>query len=396
MAWSLINRLSLLFSRSKPSRRLMTPGALPLPVELILMIMKLLDYKDMISVLQTCHAMKSIVETCIYAHIVVPYYDHLRMSRLLQTLHTRPELARNIITFDGSLYLAPRKSRFSRVVPRTSLGKSWFGQRSTKRHVSRATVAILHRMVNIKSLKLYELTWLGTESQTLVCNAICSTMSLTSLTIQGYGLFHSSRHPDSDSQLSAILRHQPLLERLELEGEWDLEQWILPTDVPHLTHLMSRPGEAKFFIPGRPIASLSLMEIRAAPDKDFWEALSTSASSIHTLKVNILKDGALLPVLQLLSTHLRDVQDLSLEGPYYENLPMLTAGFPSFLSVRTLHLTVWEHCCPIHKEEHINNLRTDLIARVQLECPQLESLEYGHFSRCGSNRLACQSFHTFV
>ncbi|KAG9032559.1 hypothetical protein FRB95_001224 [Tulasnella sp. JGI-2019a] len=319
----------------------------------------LLDYKDMISVLQTCHAMRTIVETCLYEHIFIPHYDDLRTARLLRTLRTRPDLAHNIITFDGNLYLAPRKSRFPRVIPRTSLGRTWFGQRSMKQHDSRTAI---HHTVNVKSLKIHDFGWLGTESQTFVCNAICSTISLTSLNIQGYVFFHPYRHPDSEFQLSVILRHQPLLERLELRDEWNLEQWILPTDVPHLTHLTTRSEEAKIFVPGQPITSLSLREIWVMPNKD------------------------LLPFLQFLSTHLHDVQDLTLDGPYYENVPMLTLGFPSFLSLRNFRITVREHCTPDDDDEPREIRCTDLISRVRLECPQLKYLAYSHFSRCAGGR----------
>ncbi|KAG8994076.1 hypothetical protein FRB94_010176 [Tulasnella sp. JGI-2019a] len=184
-------------------------------------------------------------------------------------------------------------------------------------------------MVNVRSLTLHDFRWLGTTSQTRICEAICSTPSFTSLTalaIQGRDFFQSRRHSDCDFQLSLILRHQPLLERLELRsGNWDLERWILPTDVPHLTHLMSRPEEAKALVPGRPITSLVLGNILAMPDQDFWEALTMSTSRIDILKVEILECEVLLPFLQLLSINLQDVQELILDGAGYEHLPTVRA-----------------------------------------------------------------------
>ncbi|KAG9031621.1 hypothetical protein FRB95_002488 [Tulasnella sp. JGI-2019a] len=390
MAWSLTNGLPLR-SRSKLSERASTPDALPLPVEMILMIMRHLNSEDMCSALQTCRAMRSIVETCLYAHIFIPPHHKVRMTKLLRTLHTRPDLAHNIITFSGSLYPASPKPRFPRVITPTSLVKNWCQRWSTKQPDPQMTVISIHRMMNVKSLTLYDFAWLGTTSETLVRDAICSTISLTSLTslaIQGRDFFQPGRHLHYNRELSLILRHQPLLERLELRsGDWDLGSWILPTDIPRLTHLMSPPAEAIVLVPRRPVKFLVLREMLALPDQMFWGALAASASPIHTLKVGILQHEVLLSFLHSLSVNLQDIQHLSLNGPDYEHLPMLTQGFPSLSSLRTLHVTLWDHqACQVDgvdSDQLREDRRADLIARVRLKCPQFESLEYDHFSRCG-------------
>ncbi|KAG9026514.1 hypothetical protein FRB95_008740 [Tulasnella sp. JGI-2019a] len=276
--------------------------------------------------------MRGIVENCIYAHITIPNYP--RMTKLLETLHTRPDLAYGIITFDGSLYPVPQKPRFPRVVTPISLVKKWCQQRSMKRRertLCHTAVSSIRNMVNVKSLTLSDFRWLGTSSQTLVCKAICSTTSLTSLTtlvIQGREFSQSQRHSECNRQLCLILRHQPLLERLELRsGDWDLGQWILPTDIPHLTHLTSRPEEAKFLVPGRPIASLDFKKLSLMPRMDIWDALAASTSPIRTLKVDVFQHNVLLSFLRLISSHLQDLQNLALIGPSYDTLPL---GFPHF------------------------------------------------------------------
>ncbi|KAG9032560.1 hypothetical protein FRB95_001225 [Tulasnella sp. JGI-2019a] len=265
------------------------PNALPLPVEMILMIMRHLNPRDMYSALQTCHAMRSIVETCLYAHIFIPPHPHVRTAKLLRTLHTRPDLAHNIISFGGSLYPVSPKPQFPRVITPTSLVKNWYQMWSTKQPDPQLTVISIHRMVNAKTLTLCDFAWLGTVSETLVRDAICSTISFTSLTtliIDGRDFFRSGRPPGYSRELSLIIRHQPLLERLELRsGDWDLGPWILPTDVPRLTHLTSLPEEAIILVPRRPIKSLILRDMVELPDQVFWGALAASASPIHTLKI---------------------------------------------------------------------------------------------------------------
>ncbi|KAG9032556.1 hypothetical protein FRB95_001221 [Tulasnella sp. JGI-2019a] len=303
------------------------------------------------------------------------------MAKLFRTLRTRPDLARNIITFDGSLYPAPYKAQY----PSPFLVRHWCRKWSIKRQerkLSGMIVASVQHMVNVTSLTLHDFRWLGTPYQTRVRNAIYSSISLTTLAIQGRDFFQPGSHSDCDFQLCMILRHQPLLERLELRsGDWDPGQWILPTDIPHLTHLMARPEEAKYLVPGRPVASLALRKMLTLPGEDIWEALTASTSPIHTLKVDIFDLQVVLPFLHLLSVHLQDLQDLALDGASYESLPMLTQGFPSFRSLRTLHLTIWVRWG--RKQNRAGaalnmDRRRDLVTRVQLECPQFQSFDYSH------------------
>ncbi|KAG8999099.1 hypothetical protein FRB94_006435 [Tulasnella sp. JGI-2019a] len=363
----------------------MTPNALPLPVELLLMIIRHLSHRDMLSTLQTCQSMRRIVETRLYMHLLTPF-DDLRMVKLLRTLHTRPDLAHNIITFDGSLYPALQKPRFPRVVTPTSLVKNWYQRWSMirrERTLSHMTVTSILHMVNVRSLTLRDFRWLKTTSaQTLISHAICSTVSLpslTSLTIHGSD-FRPETKPNYVIQLSLILRYQPFLERLELRsGEWDLERWIFPTDLPRLTHLMSGPEEAKVLVPGRPITSLALRKLSVVPRMDVWVALTTSTSPIHALKVDVLQHDVLLSILHFISSHLQDVEDLTLNGPTYETLPLLTQGFPSLPSLRILHVTLWVHLgcemesvCTTLREGR----RADLVTRLRSECPEFKSLDY--------------------
>ncbi|KAG9026515.1 hypothetical protein FRB95_008741 [Tulasnella sp. JGI-2019a] len=393
MAWSLVNRL-FLQSRSKRSRRLTTSNALPLPVELLLMTIKHLNSREMLSALRTCRGMRSIVETCLYAHISIPFYHPRRMSKLLRTLHDRPDLAQNVITFNGSFYPALLKSRGPRVITPTSLIQHWYQQWSVERHeraFSTTSATSINNMMNVKSLTLHDFHWLGTPSQNLICDAICSTVSLASVTtliLQGYDFFQHKRHAGSECQLSLILRHQPLLERLELRsGNWDLEQWILPTDVPHLTYLKSGLKEAKVLVPGRPITFLAFRKMSAMPDVDVWQALTASTEPIRTLKVDIPEVNFFSSFLNIISVHLQDVQNLVLTGPGYDSLPMIIENFPPFRSLRTLHIKLWDHVD--NRIENISatlyeNRRANFITHLRLESPQFESLIY---SDCSCNIL---------
>ncbi|KAG8993565.1 hypothetical protein FRB93_001944 [Tulasnella sp. JGI-2019a] len=341
------------------------------------MIMGYLDSRDMSSALQTCHAMRNIFEPCLYARIIFPSSYRRQNAELFRTLHGRLDLAHNIVTFEGSLYPTPRKSRF----------RHWI---QSERAFSKRIVISIHHMVNVRSLSLRDFRWVGTPAQTRICDAICSTGTFTSLTtliIQDYDFYQYGRHPADKFQLCLILRHLPLLERLELwTSFWEIEQRILPTDIPRLTHLIARPREAKVIVPGRPITSLSIKYILMVPGRDFMEALSMSTGSIHTLKVETMDLQHLLSFLRLLSVHVQDVQKLILDGPRYEHLPMLTQEFPSFRSLRTVCVRIFDYLeCTLHGvgvESWREENRADLSADIRLKCPQFERLDYGLFRRC--------------
>ncbi|KAG8844915.1 hypothetical protein FRB96_002804, partial [Tulasnella sp. 330] len=233
--------------------------------------------------------MKNIIEPYMYTHITIPSTDQQRVLKFFQALEKRPEIAKNVVSFDGSLFPVPI-DRFPRVVTPTALSKHWlrkWGAKKQGRNLSRTIPTSLQHMRNVKSLTLHEFEWLGTPSRDLYSDGFPSSLSLTTLILNG-PMAHRTLKTWSayNSQLITILRHQPLLEHLELRSSaWDL-QLLLPADVPRLTHLVSRPEDAYALVRGRPITSLTLVNTRWVPDLLIWLALEASTATVTNLRIN--------------------------------------------------------------------------------------------------------------
>ncbi|KAG9026506.1 hypothetical protein FRB95_008732 [Tulasnella sp. JGI-2019a] len=231
--------------------------------------------------------MPQYVETCLYSHIST---DDTRVIKLLGTLHTQPELAHNIVAFDGRLYPAQDRHHFSSRVP-TPILKHWHQEHSIKRYerkITKSTATLIHHMMNAKSLELQDLPWLEIRIEESICNLICSTASLRSLTSLAIQCLEMSsrdlnKRRDYSRHLCLILRGHPLLERLELlPGLWDLGPWILQSHIPRLSHLAANSDTARVMIRGRPNTSLYIPNLMDVRDADTWEALAASTAPINS------------------------------------------------------------------------------------------------------------------
>ncbi|KAG9026508.1 hypothetical protein FRB95_008734 [Tulasnella sp. JGI-2019a] len=266
------------------------------------------------------------------------------MAKLFRILNTQADLAHNIVTFDGCLYPQLDKSQSPcEGVSLPSFIKRWRHEWSVDRMLARTIVTSLHHMVNVKSLTLRDFDWTGSQSETLVYGAICSTEclpSLTTLIVHGRTFYRPDQVRDHSRQLSLIIRSHPLLERLELRsGNWDLGSWIVQSDVPNLSYLMARPGDARVLIRGRPITSLFINRALTA-DLDAWEAPAISAVSNICVTLHYLENGVVESVVRFVVTHFKDVQELIVNGIYFHELSSLFSSFPSFCNLRTLRFGV--------------------------------------------------------
>ncbi|KAG9000878.1 hypothetical protein FRB94_005101 [Tulasnella sp. JGI-2019a] len=322
--------------------------------------------------------MKCIVETRLYTDIFIR--SNIRMAKLFRTLHTRPDLARNIITFEGTLFPAPPKYRSPSVTP-LSFIKNWNKRRSIRKQervICETTVASIHHMVNVQILTLSDFGWLGTPYQNLVRDAISSTASLSSLTIltiEGKAFDISSRHEGYSLELSLLLGSLPLLECLQLpSGDWDLEGCILQSDVPYLGRLLARSQEARLLVPGRSITSLAIVQLFEVPDPDEWRFLAASAVPITFFALNDTRSPKVLKsVLRSVAKHFKDVQRLILHGSIYDMLPLLVEGLPSFSSLRTLCIMAWD--IDTEGKKRIEGQRLHAITCIRSVNPQFENLE---------------------
>ncbi|KAG9000875.1 hypothetical protein FRB94_005098 [Tulasnella sp. JGI-2019a] len=344
------------------------------------MIINYLIPGDMAAALRTCRAMKRIVEACLYTHISIPTlsdYHHIRMAKLLRTLHTRPELAHKIITFDGRLYPAPDRYHFSTRVP-TPVLKHWYQEHSMKR-LSKSIVSLIHNMVNVKSLTLRDFHWLGTRVDDRIFNAMRSSTSLRSLTSLAVKCetkcWTSGTHENYSLQLCLVLRSHPLLERLELgPGRWDLEPWILQSDIPRLSHLTADSNAARVIVPGRPITTLYIPNLMGVRDVDTWEALAASVMPITTLAFDFLWERKASPLCSI-GIYMKDVQHLVLNCFSVMMLPRITKELPSFRCLRTLRLSVLNYS-PNGRNDY-EGKRTEAIIRIRSICPEFQDLKIG-------------------
>ncbi|KAG8875098.1 hypothetical protein FRB98_008074, partial [Tulasnella sp. 332] len=105
--------------------------------------------------------------------------------------------------------------------------------------------------------------------------------------------------PEDGIKLATILRNQPLLEHLELRSrKWDMDGWLSATDLPHLRSLVAREDEARWLIPGRPITSLTFLEVDKVPEDNAWKELTASSTPITSLTACFIRKDSISPFLK--------------------------------------------------------------------------------------------------
>ncbi|KAG9026511.1 hypothetical protein FRB95_008737 [Tulasnella sp. JGI-2019a] len=246
------------------------------------------------------------------------------MANLLRTLRSRPDLARNITTFHGSLHPV---TQFVSLPPTL---KDWDQQWPTMRRERTYTTSIMASipsMMNLKFLTLHDFEWLGSMSQDIVCDSIpppvpLAAITLTTLVIECRSFFLTGDLEENSIQLSLILRSQPFLECLALRsGNWDLEPLIVPSDIPLLSHLMAKPREAKVLVRGRPITTLFISGMLIVSDLSVWESIAASSAPITTLTLELAYHDVLGSALALAAIYTKDVQKLVIQGVIPRELP---------------------------------------------------------------------------
>ncbi|KAG8980757.1 hypothetical protein FRB94_009791 [Tulasnella sp. JGI-2019a] len=280
-----------------------------------------------------------------------------------------------IVWLEGSLIPRQYKTipvRDSRQRPsRHLLSKSkWVkqGRWHDETQFSQGLRTSLLQMGNIKSLTLYDFDWLWTISHSVVRTALVPG-SLTSLILSGPAYRGGFRRTGGNYELAMILRQQPLFERLELRaGDWNMDEWILPTDIPHLRTLVSGVIEAIKLVPCRPVTSLNLIDIRQVPEDAAWQALATSASPILTLVLNIGLNH-LKGILRGAAAYLIEVESLYLKGICAQDLGVIRKRFPMFHRLRTVHVPPGVCWHIITDPQRIN-----FTEGIKLRCPSIEEV----------------------
>ncbi|KAG8869094.1 hypothetical protein FRB98_002862, partial [Tulasnella sp. 332] len=303
---------------AKPSSNIF----LRLPVELNLEILNYLDTKEVLSVLRTCRAMRTIAEVCLYTHITIGMHQGRRLSGVVRTLSTRPDLAQRVVTWNGYLFpLLYEPGPF---------------RKSSSKLLSKLNSPMpLSHMVNLNSLTIHSFNPLWSVSYRRVrptLDAIC----LTTLIITGPSFRWPNPNPGDERELAMILKSQPLLQHLELRsGKWDMGEWLSPVDLSHLHSLAAREEDARRLIPGRPITSLTLFDIDKVLDESSWQELAASSTSTYDLTFCVTRKDLITPFLQSAAKHL-ELESLRVTFLPIEHVAKVYENFPVFSRLRSL------------------------------------------------------------
>ncbi|KAG8871487.1 hypothetical protein FRB97_008650 [Tulasnella sp. 331] len=379
--WSskLSSKLSLRLSRLRGIRY--QPSAsifLQLPVELYLEILEYLQTADVLAVLETCQATKVIAEAYLYKHITVLAHNRRRLSCLLRTLSTRPDLAQRVHTWNGYLYPVLYKAPYPDAYGPKLLSKQRLKRRRQVQEVvdfSSTLAKSLNHMSNLKSMTIRDFDWLWTASHSVVAPSVAGA-SLTALFITGSAFRCPGRRAGYELELAMILKSQPLLERLELRsGKWDMEEWLTPKDLTHLHTLVAGEADARRLIPGRPITSLTLHYVTRVLDNNAWQGLAASSEPITSLTFSVSRKEFIPPILQSAAKHMEALESICASSLCIEHLGKVYENFPTFKRLRYLSVTMREcwHNDTKLKEEYLTDLRTG----VQMGSPSIEHVRLG-------------------
>ncbi|KAG8994008.1 hypothetical protein FRB94_010206 [Tulasnella sp. JGI-2019a] len=286
-----------------------------LPTELLLAIAGNLHIGDLQQLLRVCRATKPVAESRMYQHIVIRWFRRDKIVPLLETLHDRQDLARQVISFEGYLFLDPRVLVRARRESRRSIRfMRWLrGAETVEEQIfsrfSSVLAGALDNMTNLRNLFVYDL-WYGISLNAHLMRNAAPRMSLTYLQIgPPFDGLNGPPVASAGRELLFLLREQPLLERLTLPGTHQslAGQQLLPSDIPSLRCLDGVASDIIKIIPGRPVTSLNVCETADEPATELWGKLNASTQPITRITLHIVRN---------------DLLDLNLKG-MVKNLPLL-------------------------------------------------------------------------
>lgn len=244
-----------------------SPAFLSLPEEIIIMIAEcLISRKDQLAFIKTCRAFQNAGIQTLYAHIDVRRPSP-KSQLVLATLYRRPELAKYIRSYRGSLHLTN---------PTVRLGDRYVQRKCEIPPEGYFPVIFKHASaVRELEMDVYYRSFYGEETL-----ATISQMPLTKLII------HEGINTLAATQLFHVQRSIRHLELLGTQHSWNL-QHLTEDDLPNLESLSAPVGPAKFLVPGRPVKSVKIhFERFKEIEQDIWINLSRSSTSLLTLELS--------------------------------------------------------------------------------------------------------------
>lgn len=296
---------------------------LELPIELILEVINVLEQKELLTMLQTCHRLHDITEPIFYRSIVLPRGDAI--LQLIDTLGKRPDLATHVQSLEG--YLTPTLIHLEQPWNRNDLRVEYKYAGPSEGTVFQECLArMLNATKNLRRICIRDLQLgLGFSTFDIIRRAVVPNVSLTHLSlvpISGSTFCRRSMRGIKDLlyYLLDLFRSQPLIETLELPPFYTLDGLIgklRATDIPRLKSLTATFEDAWVLARGRPVTTLSLLTApnRAEYLADDWDNLLPVASQVTFLSVFF---GECVPEaveanLGHMAIHLRGLQALYLE-----------------------------------------------------------------------------------
>ncbi|KAG9023890.1 hypothetical protein FS837_005592, partial [Tulasnella sp. UAMH 9824] len=322
-----------------------------------------------------------ILEPTLYRHLNLLGLDlHRRSSRLLQTLHDRPALISQIVTYYGPVFPPEWAEKSPNYLP-------WTLDLSEDARWS-VGLAVFQKAVNIRDLHFTGYyNWINASVWAHHRKAV-DDMVLDRLVIHV---------PGGNVDLVSLLRNQPELTRLELLRGGD--EWVNleKTDIPKLKSLSATLETAALIVPGRPVSAINLLPSLVGDrlDEGLLQCLNMSTRPIRQFEMHLCslyREDLVRDQLQTLARSLPAIEDLTIHVGGRISGQLLLLEIPAFGSISSLTLldanllyappsTIFDERSPTAKANSLppndsdnTDSWADLETQLKQRCPNLTSL----------------------
>ncbi|KAG8895295.1 hypothetical protein FRC01_012456 [Tulasnella sp. 417] len=356
-----------------------------IPVEIIHLIVESVDLLQRARIMMTCCYFRQVLEPTLYRHLSLLNPEcYSRSSRLHQTLHDRPALLSQIVTYRGPIF--PHMDDVSDEGSDAELPRKRRMYEDPRLYVS---LTIFEGAVNIRDLEFtdYFERWTVNFIWKSQKEAI-SRMVLDQLVMDV---------PNESFDVVQVLRNQPELTRLELPWPGGGGGWknLEAKDIPKLKSLSAKLEIAALIVPGRPVDEVNLLSSEGGRrlDEDLLQRLSESTRPIRKFGTKLyipFHEESVRGVLKTLSRYLPDLEALTISVKGKISGRMLLSELPAFPSivsltllgaslVNTLSSTTPEELSPLVNPLLPNNTDNpdswaDLEYHLRKRCPKFTTL----------------------
>ncbi|KAG9023891.1 hypothetical protein FS837_005593 [Tulasnella sp. UAMH 9824] len=363
-----------------------------LPAEIIFLIVESVDLIQRARVMLTCRYLHQVLEPFLYRHLeLLDPESHHRSHRLHQTLHDRPALISQIVTYHGPLCPTEGKGTYyNPFLP-------WELWESDDVRKSRA-LSIFKRAVNIRDLYFTDfIDWIAEYAWRPLREAV-DDLVLDRLAL---------RTRNDNVEIVHLLRNQPELTQLEILWGGGLWENLKETDIPKLKSVSASLETAAVIVPGRPVSAIKLPPSQGADrlEEGLLQCLNMSTRPIRQFEMRlcrVYKEDLVRDQLQALARNMPTIEDLTIHVGGRISGRMLLLEIPAFGSISSLTLleaslvhtpfsTILDEDYPTANSLLPSNLDTpdswaDLESQLKKMCPNLTSLYHTTLTYLGLKR----------